>query len=41
VVSAGWRESGEPVIFRRALRGEVTGVTIGPFSLTRYGPVIT
>jgi CubicO group peptidase (beta-lactamase class C family) len=40
VVSAGWRESGEPVIFRRASGGEVTGVTIGPFSLVRYGPVI-
>jgi D-alanyl-D-alanine carboxypeptidase len=41
VVSAGWRESGEPVVFRRAPAGEVTGVTIGPFSLVRYAPVIT
>jgi len=39
VVEAGVRESGEPVTFRRRADGRVTGVTIGPFSLSRFDPV--
>ncbi len=38
-LSAGWRQAGEPVVFGRALDGRVASVTIGPFSLARYGPV--
>jgi D-alanyl-D-alanine carboxypeptidase len=38
-LSAGWRESGEPVVFRRTPDGRVGSVKIGPFSLIRYGPV--
>jgi CubicO group peptidase (beta-lactamase class C family) len=39
VVSAGWRESGEPAIFERRADGRVVSVTIGPFSLARFDPV--
>jgi CubicO group peptidase (beta-lactamase class C family) len=32
------RESGEPVTFHRGPDGRVTGVTIGPYTLTRFEP---
>jgi hypothetical protein len=33
------RESGEPVEFHRDDTGQVTGVTIGPYTLRRYEPL--
>jgi len=33
------RESGEPVEFHRDAAGQVTGVTIGPYTLRRYEPL--
>ena len=39
VVSAGWRESGEPVVFERRLDGRVYRVVVGPESLARFDPV--
>jgi CubicO group peptidase (beta-lactamase class C family) len=38
-VEPGVRESGEPVLFHRRGDGRVSGVTIGPFSLSRFDPV--
>jgi CubicO group peptidase (beta-lactamase class C family) len=38
-VEAGVRESGEPVVFDRRADGRIVGVTIGPFSLSRFDPV--
>jgi len=38
-IDPGVRESGEPVVFHRRDDGGVSGVTIGPFSLSRYEPV--
>lgn len=35
----GFRESGEPVEFRRSPGGRVRAVRIGPFSLSRFDPV--
>ena len=39
--SVDWfqRESGEPVTFHRGADGRVTGVTVGPYTLTRFEPV--
>jgi CubicO group peptidase (beta-lactamase class C family) len=39
MVQPGVRESGEPVVFHRRGDDRVTGVTIGPFSLSRFDPV--
>jgi D-alanyl-D-alanine carboxypeptidase len=39
VVSLGWRESGEPAIFRRTADGRVRSVVLGPQSLSRFDPV--
>ncbi len=38
-VEPGVRESGEQVVFHRRGDGRVAGVTIGPFSLSRFEPV--
>jgi hypothetical protein len=37
--SSRGRESGEPVVFHGAGDGRVSGVTIGPFSLSRFDQV--
>ena len=39
VVSAGWRESGEPAVFLRRSDGRVRGLVLGPQSLARLDPV--